>query len=461
MVDSSSRPPLLLLTHEFSPRRGGIATYAEEMARAAVALGFAVEVWAPEAPAPATASAPVLPKTASSPVPAKTPASGAIATIRSTTFSDRAANPTAAAVPTAATRTTDPLRPTDAGEHADDPRNDLAPPYAVRRLPIRGTHGPRCVLRTARELLRERTRLRGCVVLLAEPGPMLAWMVAGLFAALRPRELLLAFHGSELLRWQTAPLQRRGLRTLLRQATRTATLTGYTEALLLRQFPEATDKVCRTPGAPRTARVLPPRGTTTSDRRSDTGDRRLVVLTVGRLHPRKGQVQTLAALQRLAPGLRARVEYWIAGGQSKGGCEETLRSLAAAGDVPVRFLGEVADEELDRLYAQADLFALTSVEYGHSVEGFGLVYLEAAAHGLPAIAHRVGGVSEAVIDGETGLCVAPNEPDQLTAAFARLLGDADLRRRMGEAARARARLANWTDSARALLLPAEPASLSR
>jgi phosphatidylinositol alpha-1,6-mannosyltransferase len=95
------------------------------------------------------------------------------------------------------------------------------------------------------------------------------------------------------------------------------------------------------------------------------------------------------------------------------------------------------------------------------VEGFGLVYLEAAAHGLPAIAHRVGGVDEAVIDGETGLCVAPNDPDALTAAFARLLGDAELRRRMGDAARVRARLANWTESARALLLSSPPAPVSR
>jgi glycosyltransferase involved in cell wall biosynthesis len=247
---------------------------------------------------------------------------------------------------------------------------------------------------------------------------------------------------------------------LLRRATRVATLTAYTEELLRAHFPEGADKVCRTPGAPRTGRSAALAAANT-DRRADTGERRLVVLTVGRLHPRKGHVHTLAALQRLAPALRARVEYWIAGGQSKGGCEEALRAQAAAGDVPVRFLGEVADEELDHLYAQADLFALTSVEYGRSVEGFGLVYLEAAAHGLPAIAHRVGGVAEAVIDGETGLCVAPNDPDALTAAFARLLGDAELRRRMGDAARVRARLANWTESARALLLSSPPAPVSR
>lgn len=423
MAEPSSRPPLLLLTHEFPPRRGGIATYAEEMARAAAALGFAVEVWAPAAGADHSPSA------------GGDPASngGRLATD--------------APAPAAAAR--------------DGHAGAASLPYTVRRLPIRGTHGPRCVLRTARELLRERTRLRGATVLLAEPGPILAWMVAGLVADLRPRALLLAFHGSELLRWHDAPLIHRGLRSLLRHATRVATLTAYTEGLLRAHFPEGADKVCRTPGAPRTGRGASAPASAAAALRGDDGGRRLVVLTVGRLHPRKGHERTLAALQRLPPALRARVEYWIAGGQSKGGCEEALRARAAAGDVPVRFLGEVADEELHRLYAQADLFALTSVEHGRSVEGFGLVYLEAAAHGLPAIAHRVGGVAEAVSDGETGLCVSPDEPDALTAAFARLLSDADLRRRMGEAARARARLASWTESARALLLPAAPAPLPR
>ena len=50
---------------------------------------------------------------------------------------------------------------------------------------------------------------------------------------------------------------------------------------------------------------------------------------------------------------------------------------------------------------------MTSIDHRHSVEGFGLVYLEAAAHGLPVVAHAVGGVPEAVVDGVTGLLVPP------------------------------------------------------
>ncbi len=68
------------------------------------------------------------------------------------------------------------------------------------------------------------------------------------------------------------------------------------------------------------------------------------------------------------------------------------------------------DDELSEIYDSADIFAMTSVDYGSSVEGFGLVYLEAAAHRLPVVAHAVGGVAEAIVDEVTGLLVPPDAP---------------------------------------------------
>ena len=93
---------------------------------------------------------------------------------------------------------------------------------------------------------------------------------------------------------------------------------------------------------------------------------------------------------------------------------------------------------------------MTSVHQDNSVEGFGLVYLEAAAHGLPVVAHDVGGVSDAVQDGTTGLLVPPDRPAQLAAAFEKLIHDAELRRKLGEAGRAWARRNSWQSSAEAL-----------
>jgi len=116
----------------------------------------------------------------------------------------------------------------------------------------------------------------------------------------------------------------------------------------------------------------------------------------------------------------------------------------------VRFFGSVPDDELDRIYDHAAIFALTSIDHDCSVEGFGLVYLEAAAHGLPAVGHAVGGVQEAVINDVTGLLVPPDRPAQLTAAFERLITDSALRHRLGDAGRERARRNCWRHSANLL-----------
>jgi glycosyltransferase involved in cell wall biosynthesis len=168
---------------------------------------------------------------------------------------------------------------------------------------------------------------------------------------------------------------------------------------------------------------------------------------VGRLHPRKGQLFIIEALQALPAAQRARVEYWLVGGNSKENYEPRLREAAGRSDLVVRFLGNVPDDELTRIYDRADIFAMTSIHHRHSVEGFGLVYLEAAAHGLPVVAHAVGGVPEAVVDGVTGLLVPPADQPALTAAFARLIDDPELRHQFGAAGREWARKNSWVRSA--------------
>jgi glycosyltransferase involved in cell wall biosynthesis len=121
----------------------------------------------------------------------------------------------------------------------------------------------------------------------------------------------------------------------------------------------------------------------------------------------------------------------------------------------VRFLGDVPSDRLDGIYAQADIFALTSIDHGHSVEGFGLVYLEASAHGLPVVAHRVGGVPEAVLDGETGFLVLPRHPSSLTEAFRKLIEYPALRHSFGAAGRTWARRTTWTHAAGLLFAPGD------
>lgn len=367
--------PVFLITHEFYPVRGGIATFTEEIAKATADLGYDVEVWAQSAP--------------------------------------------------------------------ENTEKDW--PFRLRRMPLRGSHDLRCQLRLARELIRRRRQLRHAVVYLPEPGPMLTMMLLQFFHAFRPKRLVLTFHGSEILRFANSPFRRALARRLIRHASRVSTLTYYTQELLLSHFPEAVNKLFLTPGALRSDFAVVPA------RQPARSRERIVVLTVGRLHPRKGQLSTLEALQLLAPEVRSRVEYWIVGGQSKDNYEHTLRATAArCPDLTVRFLGSMPDDELSDIYDRADIFAMTSVNHGHSIEGFGLVYLEAAAHGLPVVAHDVGGVPEAVLDGVTGLLVPPHRPAQLAAAFEQLIFDEKLRQQLGSAGREWASRTHWKQSAEAL-----------
>lgn len=368
--------PLILVTHEFFPHRGGIAVYATEMARAAQDLGYAVEVWAP-------ALAPGV---------------------------------------------------------LELPRN-----YQIERLPMAGDHSLLSQWRMARRLIAERKRLRSAILYVPEPGPLLALLFLQYFDRLKPAQLVLTFHGSEIqwlasrwiLRWSTTHL--------LRKATRIGVVSAFALDLLRQHFPAAVTKAVITPGALRTDL------TSCALERLPHPKPKTIILTVARLNPRKGQLQVIAALQALPADQLASLEYWLVGSHGKDKYDDALATAAQAADFPVKFLGDIPDDQLSDIYAQADIFAMTSMPHKQSIEGFGLVYLEAGAHGLPIIAHAIGGVPEAVAHGETGLLVAPDDIAALTAAFAQLIADPALRHRLGEAGRIRAIRHTWTDAVQSLL----------
>ncbi|MDR5708507.1 MAG: glycosyltransferase family 4 protein [Armatimonadota bacterium] len=177
-----------------------------------------------------------------------------------------------------------------------------------------------------------------------------------------------------------------------------------------------------------------------------------VVLTVGRLVQRKGHDLVLRALAALGEEAGP-VRYVIAG---SGPEERRLRDLAEALGVRDRvvFAGYVPDEELPGLYAACDVFVMPSraLEVRDGIEGFGTVFLEAGACGKPVVGGRSGGATEAVEDGVTGLLVDPHDPGALAEALRRLLRDPELRRRMGETGRARAKRleAAWGETVRRL-----------
>jgi phosphatidylinositol alpha-1,6-mannosyltransferase len=159
---------------------------------------------------------------------------------------------------------------------------------------------------------------------------------------------------------------------------------------------------------------------------------RPLVLTVGRLAPRKGHLGVLAALELLE--LPA---HWAVVGTGP-----TRPALVDAIDAHrmrdrVTLLGSVSKHELPLLYNACDVFVLTPAtrSVGNHVdsEGFGLVYLEAAACGAAVIASDGAGCREAVVDGCTGLLVPPGDPATLAEALGRVLRDRSLAESMGRA----------------------------
>jgi phosphatidyl-myo-inositol dimannoside synthase len=162
-----------------------------------------------------------------------------------------------------------------------------------------------------------------------------------------------------------------------------------------------------------------------------------LVVSVSRLVPRKGMDTLIEAAARLASS-RPDVTIAIAGGgRDRARLERFIRRSGA----PVRLLGRVEDERLPSLYACADAFAMLCRNRwaGLEQEGFGIVFLEAAACGVPQVAGDSGGASEAVVDGETGFVVrTPHDAATGADALGRLLDDPELRTRQGRAARGRA-----------------------
>lgn len=153
-----------------------------------------------------------------------------------------------------------------------------------------------------------------------------------------------------------------------------------------------------------------------------------VLVVVGALEARKGHAVLLEALATLRA---ARIRVLCAGEGSQRDALIAHSASLGLGDV-VRWLGHV--EDVAALLAAADVAVMPSHH-----EGLGVAALEAMAAGLPVIASAVGGLPDAVVDGETGILVPPGDPQALAAAIARVCGDSDLAPRLGAAGARRVR----------------------
>jgi glycosyltransferase involved in cell wall biosynthesis len=219
---------------------------------------------------------------------------------------------------------------------------------------------------------------------------------------------------------------RRGWRTRLiyeRVTRRTAAISPAVVECLVAGGVPAT-RIALIPSAVDVARVRPTRPREQVRAAEGAASDDAVILTIAALVARKGLDVLFAALAALAArGLRPRL--WCAGeGPERQALAAQIESLGVAGTV--RFLGQRSD--VGDLLAASDIVVLPSRR-----EGLGVAALEAMAAGRAVVASAVGGLADAIVDGQTGLLVPPGEPQRLATALETLLRNPELRAALGAA----------------------------
>ena len=162
----------------------------------------------------------------------------------------------------------------------------------------------------------------------------------------------------------------------------------------------------------------------------------LTMLTVGRLVGRKGHHKVLEAMSKLVAAGMNQIQYVIVGSGME--YHSLLKHAQKLNIEPlVKFYQNVGDEDLPRMYRQADVFVMPTEVKGRDLEGFGIVYLEAGLSGLPVIASKLPGVDEAVVHGQTGVLVEAGNSDQIAAAIRFLAESPEMRTHYGRLGRKR------------------------
>ena len=358
---------IILLTHEYPPRRGGAGVYCEELVFAAREMNISIEAWVPH--------------------------------------------------------------------------------YAEKELRIqnlKGSQGWICSYRLFRKIWKSSPSFTSLTLLhFAEPGSLRAMIRFGWLFKKTP-DYLITIHGTELIRFCKNPLEKMLFRKLLKRAKKIHVLSHYNKKELQHVCPGIKDRILLCPGAP--ARNL----VGNYPKPANAQDGMTKLLCVARIHPRKGQDQVLKAIENLPSNLKKNLECLFVGPVVKKNFYEKLRTRALQIGCTVTFLGDLDDRELKSVYQSSDIFILPSMPRANSVEGFGFVYLEASSHGLPILAHRIGGVEDAVVDGKTGFLTNPKSPEELKDRLQQLLEDKSMGKKMGQAGIEWAKTHQWETVAKML-----------
>jgi phosphatidyl-myo-inositol dimannoside synthase len=315
--------------------------------------------------------------------------------------------------------------------HPDAASFDAAQPFRVHRLPEAQTKPTRRLA----SLVRERARAMKADLVVVDPAVPL-----GLIGPRLGLPYAVVLHGAEVTVPGRLPVSRQLLGHVIRRSALVVAAGGYPAAEGTRVAGEARmpPVVVVPPGVDGDRfRPLGPEVRREARRRFGLPPDALVVVSLSRLVPRKGMDVLIRAAGRLGPELPDLAVAIGGEGRDRG----RLERLVARTGAPVRLVGAVAEAELAAFYGCADLFCVLCRNRwaGLEQEGFGIVFLEAAAAGVAQVAGASGGADEAVVDGLTGVVVRrPHSVEGATAALRGVLAARERREAMGREARARA-----------------------
>lgn len=258
----------------------------------------------------------------------------------------------------------------------------------------------------------------------ALPEGLVAWAVARL--TFRP--LVIYSHGEELTTWGKGG-KYRAMRFALCHADTVIANSDFTRQELLGMGVRDERIVLINPGVD-VERFRPGLPCDDLKRRIGLACGEKLILSVGRLSRRKGFDMVVRSLPELiSQGLLVRYAQ-IGIGEDRDYLINLSRELGV--EDRVHLLGQVSPEDLPRWYNACDVFAMPNREINGDTEGFGMVFLEAAACGKPSVAGRAGGTGAAVQDGVSGLRIDGKKPDELRKALERLLKDGSACKQIGQ-----------------------------
>jgi phosphatidylinositol alpha-1,6-mannosyltransferase len=281
-------------------------------------------------------------------------------------------------------------------------------------------------------------------------GEIRAGLILSVLSFFFPIQFLVMFHGSELAKAQNSYLFRCATALVISRAAGLCTNSQATLDLLR--------MVHKDPHLRPNARVIylgldrywltepsndAPDGWLELTELNDVTPRDAIVITVGRIEPRKGQLRGIQIVEQAQKCVDRKIVYVIVGKAIDQAYYEALRERARVSSIEVRLAGVVSRDRLRALYRVSDALLLPGETIKGKFEGFGLVFIEAASQGCPSLGSRIGGVEDAVAEGRSGFLFDEDDQEAFTRQLAVLLEDSDLRAQLRTTCVDHARQYTW------------------